>query len=90
MSETSNAMDQTMPPSTMQWIVSLAISVVCCAILFVVFAGYIIEIHNMTAITTVRMEVMQERINNISSEMDTVRVSKAQSKAVAAPADEQK
>lgn len=59
--------------SAMQWIVSLAISVVCCASLFVVFAGYIMDMHKTVALLTARWEVMEARQNNLSADMDNVR-----------------
>lgn len=56
--------------STMgQWVTSLAISVVCCAILFVVFAGYLMGLHDKQALMQARLEVVQERQNQISSEL---------------------
>lgn len=56
-----------------QWITSLAISVICCAILFVVFASYILNVQNDLNIATVRIEVLQEKNAQLSSEMDFVR-----------------
>jgi hypothetical protein len=58
---------------TSQWITSLAISVVCCAALFLVFAGYIMDLHEKTAMTSVRLEFLQERQNQMSAEMDMLR-----------------
>lgn len=52
-----------------QWITSLAISVVCCAVLFIVFAGYIVELHDTTNLLTVKLEVLQERHNQLNSEI---------------------
>ncbi|MGE4351427.1 MAG: hypothetical protein AB7E52_04475 [Bdellovibrionales bacterium] len=52
-----------------QWITSLAISVVCCAILFIVFAGYIVELHDTTNLLSVKLEVLQERHNQLNSEL---------------------
>lgn len=56
-----------------QWITSLAISVVCCAILFVVFAGYIVKLHEKTNIAEVRLEVLTERHNQLQSEVMQLR-----------------
>lgn len=52
-----------------QWITSLAISVVCCAVLFIVFAGYIVELHDTTNLLAVKLEVLQERHNQLNSEL---------------------
>lgn len=52
-----------------QWITSLAISVVCCAVLFVVFAGYIVKIHEQANIAEVRVEVLTERVSKLQSEV---------------------
>jgi hypothetical protein len=56
-----------------QWIVSLAVSVVCCAVLFVVFAGYIVDIHDSLNLTKVRLEVAQERVTHLNTEVDALR-----------------
>ncbi|MDX2028675.1 MAG: hypothetical protein SFW62_08570 [Alphaproteobacteria bacterium] len=48
------------PPqnNTSMWITSLAISVTCCAILFVVFAGYLTDIKQNIATGNARLEQM--------------------------------
>jgi len=56
-----------------QWIVSLAVSVVCCAVLFVVFAGYIVDLHDALTLTTVRLEVAQEKLSSVTNEVETLR-----------------
>ena len=56
-----------------QWITSLAISVVCCAILFVVFAGYIVKLHEKTNIAEVRLEVLMSRHNQLQSDVAQLR-----------------
>lgn len=56
-----------------QWITSLAISVICCAVLFVVFAGYIVDLHNSINLATVRLEVIQEKNNQILSDLNALR-----------------
>jgi hypothetical protein len=40
------------------WIVSLAISVLCCAVLFVVFAQYVVDIKRNIAAENQRLEIM--------------------------------
>lgn len=78
-----------------QWITSLAISVVCCAILFVVFAGYIVDLHNKSNLTQVRLEVLQERHNQLQSEVmmmrrgPIVQINNPPSQAAAPPAEPQ-
>lgn len=52
-----------------QWITSLALSVICCAILFIVFAGYIVDLHESQNLLTVRLEVLMERHNQLQSEL---------------------
>jgi hypothetical protein len=54
------------------WISSLAISVVCCAILFVVFAGYLIDIKDADTVTRVRLETIEQRLNIMTNEVDDV------------------
>lgn len=56
-----------------QWITSLAISVICCAVLFVVFAGYIVDLHEATNLTSVRLEVLMERHNQMANEFNDLK-----------------
>lgn len=56
-----------------QWITSLAISVVCCAVLFIVFAGYIVQLHESTNLMEVRIEVLQEKQNQLTTELASIR-----------------
>ena len=58
---------------TAQWITSLAISVVCCAALFLIFAGYIMDVHSKIIDTSIRLEVLQERQNHLVAELDALR-----------------
>jgi len=69
----SNIMYKTPSQATIQWIISLAISVICCAVLFIVFAGYLLDVHNSVSLNTIRLEVLQERQNQLSSEIDYIR-----------------
>ena len=70
-----------------QWITSLAISVICCAILFIVFAGYIVELHDTTNLISVKLEVLQERHNQLLSEVNNIkRTPVVQINSVAPPA----
>jgi len=63
-----------------QWIISLAISVVCCALLFLVFAGYIMRLHDKISATSVqmsatsiRLEMLLERQAKIVTELENMR-----------------
>lgn len=56
-----------------QWITSLAISVICCAILFVVFAGYIVQLHEKANMAGVRIEVLQEKYNQVVADIAALR-----------------
>lgn len=56
-----------------QWITSLAISVVCCSVLFIVFAGYIVQLHETTNLLTVRLEMLQARQQNVETDMTALR-----------------
>ncbi len=52
-----------------QWITSLAISVVCCAVLFVVFAGYIMDLKSTSSLATARLEYLSEKHSHLASEV---------------------
>ncbi len=74
-----------------QWITSLAISVICCAVLFVVFAGYIVDLHSAINLATVRLEVVQEKDRHLMSEIAMLKryLPQPPSLAAAAPGPEQ-
>lgn len=55
-----------------QWIISLGVSVVCCAVLFIVFATYIMNVHDKAAITAIRLEIMQDRQNQMVAQIDAI------------------
>ncbi|MDX9689223.1 MAG: hypothetical protein EOM37_00410 [Proteobacteria bacterium] len=57
-----------------QWITSLAISVICCAILFIVFAGYIVNLHDKANLQEVRVEMLKDRINQLSMDITALRM----------------
>ena len=59
--------------STAQWIISLAISVVCCACLFVVLAFYITDQHIMVSSVSLRMDLLQQRQDRLSNEIELLR-----------------
>ncbi len=56
-----------------QWITSLAISVVCCSVLFIVFAGYIVQLHESVNLQSVRIEMLLDRQNHLERDMATLR-----------------
>lgn len=64
----SNASKQ----NTAWWISSLAISVVCCAILFVVFASYLVDVKEDLALTRMRFDMVDQRLSTLTSEMENL------------------
>lgn len=56
-----------------QWIISLAVSIVCCAVLFLVFARYIVDLHESSSLAMVRIEALQDRQIRLVSEVETLR-----------------
>lgn len=65
------------PPSssteTLQWIISLAISVICCASLFVVMAFYITDQHTTLSNVSLRMDLLQQRQDRLANDLDVLR-----------------
>jgi len=61
------------PQLVAQWITSLAISVICCAVLFVVFAGYIVDLHESVNLLTIKNEVLAERLQLVQTELKDVK-----------------
>ena len=55
------------------WISSLAISVVCCAILFVLFAGYLVDLDKTIAVMNVRIDMLEQRQNRTDGDMEGLR-----------------
>jgi len=56
-----------------QWIVSLAISVICCAILFVIFASYIFDLNEKVAMSNAQLSALQESTNLVLNELKQIR-----------------
>jgi hypothetical protein len=69
-----------------QWIVSLAVSIVCCACLFVVLAFYITDQHITVSTVSLRMDLLQQRQDRLTQEIDMIRHANPTSAAVSAPA----
>ncbi len=66
------------------WIVSLAVSVVFCAVWFVIFAQYVVDIKRNVALTNEKLEVMSERDEQLVSEIKAMhRIMVANTQAVA-------
>lgn len=62
-----------------QWITSLAISVICCAILFDVFAGYLMDIRSTSNLTIIRVENLQEKIRQLTTDLTALQRQQAAS-----------
>jgi hypothetical protein len=60
---------KTAQSNTYWWITSLAISVVCCAILFVVFASYLFQMKEDLAVQKVHSDITESRLNEITLEI---------------------
>ncbi len=59
--------------NTLWWITSLAISVVCCAVLFVVFASYLFDIKESVAILKDRYDIVSHRMDMMNMEVENLR-----------------
>jgi hypothetical protein len=57
----------------MWWISSLASSVVCCAVLFVVFAGYFVEVKQNIEASKVQLDTIDQRLTVMTAEMEAMR-----------------
>lgn len=55
------------------WITSLAISVTCCAIMFVIFAGYVADIRKNIAAHDLKIEELIQQQNMLVSQIDVLR-----------------
>lgn len=55
------------------WIASLATSVLCCSILFVLFASYIVDVKTMVEDTGIRIGAIQDREDKILAEIQMMR-----------------
>ncbi len=71
MSATTNDMERNQNVS--QWIVSLAISIICCAVLFLVGASYIFTLNEKVTLATVKVELLQARQSQLIAELDALR-----------------
>ena len=85
------SMEETPPTATyaqnvMWWLVSIAVSVVCCAVLFVLFASYLVEMKADLKDSATRINLVEEREDRILSELETMNKRGLASAPVAAPA----
>ena len=55
------------------WITSIAVSVLCCSILFVLFASYLVEIKTEVKDSRIRIQTVEERENRILEEIELLR-----------------
>lgn len=57
---------------TMAWIVVLAIAITCCAILFVVFANYLVAINKNLSAANARLSVMEANESQLLAEVQSL------------------
>lgn len=65
--------DLSKTPATQQWIISLATSVVCCAVLFVIFASFLLGVKENIALEKMHIDMQDQRISELKSDLDVVR-----------------
>ena len=74
-------------PAAASWIISLAISVACCAVLFVVFAGYLSDIKKTLVATNEQLQQMAARDEALMAQLKLMRTMVAhEASPTAAPA----
>ena len=66
-------LEQKTTKNLVSWITSLAISITCCAVLFVIFAGYLADINKSIAIENIRLEEMAEHESQLLAEIQYIR-----------------
>lgn len=59
--------------SMSQWIVSLAISVICCAILFLMFAVYMLSLQEKIGIVAIKLESVEQRQGQLATDINAIR-----------------
>jgi hypothetical protein len=72
------------------WITSIAASVLCCSVLFVLFASHLVDIRGMVEDTNHRIGIIEAREDRILAEIEMIRkhtVFQANKAAIQAPAD---
>ncbi|MDE1900885.1 MAG: hypothetical protein KGI37_04470 [Alphaproteobacteria bacterium] len=68
------------------WIASIAVSVLCCSILFVLFAGYLVEVKQDIKESDMRINAIEEREDTILANIEALRKHDAGA-VTAVPAD---
>src|ERR1700679_2124398 len=59
--------------NTLWWITSIAISVVCCSVLFILFASYLVELETDLKDNNLRINAVEEREDRILAELEMIR-----------------
>ncbi|MFA5040396.1 MAG: hypothetical protein WC464_02020 [Bdellovibrionales bacterium] len=55
------------------WITSIAVSVLCCSILFVLFASHLVDVREMVQDTSARIDIISAREDRILAELELIR-----------------
>jgi hypothetical protein len=55
------------------WITSIAISVLCCSVLFVLFASHLVDVRDMVRDTSARIDIITAREDRILAEIELIR-----------------
>jgi len=66
--------DSTTHMGTMtQWVASIAVAVVCCAVIFIVFSGYVVRLNELNGVLSLRITLLQTRNEQLLAEIERVR-----------------
>ncbi len=65
------------------WITSIATSVLCCSVLFIFFASYLVDLRTTERDNNARIDVIEQRENKILTELELIR---KHAEAISAPA----
>ena len=57
---------------TTWWIISIAVAVLCCSVLFVLFASYLVEMREEVRDTDARIRLVEERDDRILAELESM------------------
>ncbi len=55
------------------WITSIAVSVLCCSVLFVLFASHLVDVREMVQDASVRIDLISAREDRILAELELIR-----------------
>jgi hypothetical protein len=67
------------------WIASIAVSVLCCSVLFILFASYLVEVKTDIRDTNMRLNTVERREDRILVELETLRKHDMPAQAATAP-----